>query len=163
LDGFPITVNEEFSVIGSKIENLKGLPFKIYDRLHISSSVSLKDTDDISKSCPQVILKAPSINLTALPSDVETLSVKNLVDYSKIVSLGQSIDDLKIVENNIEKIKPLHFFKMENLKIVHIYSSELHLYKEQCKIINGHLNGDRDIISCQEDLINGGFKDWAKM
>ena len=33
----------------------------------------------------------------------------------------------------------------------------------QFKILNKHLQGDRDILDCQEELIDAGFKEYAKL
>ena len=35
--------------------------------------------------------------------------------------------------------------------------------KEVSAIINDHLKKDRDIFACQEELINAGFEEYAKL
>lgn len=53
---------------------------------------------------------------------------------------------------------------IKNLKnIEFMFKTKTNEYEEIENIINRHLKSDRDILECQEELIDKGFKQYAKL
>lgn len=70
----------------------------------------------------------------------------------------------KIYIHNPRKIVSgvLSIFLMRNIKSTFLTNRSDVTLNDVFKIVDKHLNGDKDILECQEELISNGFKEFAK-
>jgi len=82
-------------------------------------------------------------------------SCGNCPTVSKLIRVKEINGKLNLFTTPITNL--LYVLKIKGLKEVHTGNDEI------SKILNKHLLGDRDIMECQEELIEAGFGDWAKL
>ena len=144
------------SVMGEQPDNVTG-----------SFSCSLKDLTSL-KGCPSYVsgdffcshnrLK----NLEGCPTYVGAMFV---CDSNQIESLHNIHRHIKYIGNEIDlsrnplKSHVLGLLLIKGLKMVFLDTAKGKLED----ILNKHLQGDRDVFACQEELIEAGFEDYAQL
>lgn len=139
------------------------------------------------EGCPEVIIGyfyANNNKLTSLIGGPKEVNGYYRVDKNKLQSLeGIATDisgDLNCADNKLKSLKGIHklvkragrhadftgnpivshvlgLLKIEGLEEVRLDNATV------ANIMNRHLKGDRDIFACQEELVDVGFEEYAKL
>lgn len=132
-----------------------------------SSPFSSSDWDSATKVVKFVRIDFP--NFQNLP-DVEALhferctidSIKGIEQLHKLEAL-----DFVVMDGPQKPFGVLRFLKLPNLNEISIRDTGWFKTPEAEAdfehIIQTQLNGDRDIIACQTELIDAGFEEWAEL
>jgi hypothetical protein len=137
LEGAPTEVTGDFSCSNClKLTSLKGAPTKVGGYFKCNVCTSLTSLEG-----------APTI----VKGSFGCSNCENLTKLSHI----KSTETLFINDTPITNL--LYVFKIEGLKEIETGNNKLD------EIINKHLAGDRDIMDCQEELIEAGFRKYARL
>jgi hypothetical protein len=163
--GCPYMVLKDFTADNVKVESFKGLPTLVINQLKLNFvGCNFKNLIGISR-CKKLLLinsnndKSQIKSIKGISEETQFLTIS--CDYSnclEIQKLMPDIIDLWIMSDLNENSRLLNVFKMKNLK----YFSLATKYKPLSKIIVKHLT-EGDIIDCQEELIENGYKEYAKL
>jgi hypothetical protein len=138
LEGAPDFVGDCFNCYGcEKLESLKGGPKIVRNHYNCSDCRSLTSLEGIAIDIGQNVKMIDCPKLTKL-------------SHLKSINFELNVRDTPITNM-------LYVFKIKKIKSI------LSNHKEIDKIINNHLAGDRDIMDCQEELIDAGFGEYAKL
>jgi hypothetical protein len=146
LEGSPKHVSDDFTCYSNNLKSLKGGPEYVGSDFYCFDNVitSLED--------------APSyIGGEFLCHNNNLTSLHNI--HKQIKHIGQVAD----FQQNPIKSCVLGLLLIEGLKQVLIDDNSGMADEPIHDIINRHLEGDRDVFACQEDLINAGYEDYAKL
>lgn len=140
LQGSPSLVTGSFHCYNNDLTSLKGGPKDVSKDFHCFNNelVSLEGAPTI-------------IGGNFYCSGNKLTSLKGI---HKIIKL---IGSVGYFDNNLITSNVLGLLKIEELRQVKLDEKKVE------RIINKHLKGDRDIFACQEDLVNAGFEDFAKL
>jgi hypothetical protein len=136
------------AVLFNNIEdrNTDWLPNKITKRLKI---ISLFNLTDLIQNLPEEVG-------TSLALDLPIESLKGIGDRIKKC-------EMMIIPSSV-KSSVLSLLKIKNLEFVGYNDANVNVdFIEAMKIINEHLNGSRRINKCKEELIEAGYKEYAKL
>jgi hypothetical protein len=158
------TVQGDFTISNSKITTLKGVPHTVKGTFNVSfnpnlTSLQYSPTDiEISYDC------SINENLTSfegitqdIKGYVNATSCRNLNSFKGIGKIGNGL----YLEGSLDKLPGL----LRILKIEHL-SKVVTSIKKLDDILNRYLTEplkNRDIMECQEEMIDAGFERWAKL
>lgn len=84
------------------------------------------------------------------------------LNYSKVHTFIKEVNNTLTIHSDY--VGPiLGFLNIKELKDVWQYGPDELLLEKALKILNSHLKGDKDIMDCQEELIQKGCKEFAKL
>jgi len=134
-------------VVSEFLKNYEGIPRKI---------------DFVSFNCPKAEFSGGTcdvgVNLKIHSAPNNSLSGIHRVFNS--VGIALSVDS--IIDRGY-----LNVFRIQQLPKIYVFKAGSYFsvpeYRELEKIINKHLQNDRDILECQEELISAGFKTQATL
>jgi hypothetical protein len=159
----------EFDIVADII-SLWGMPSKVTGRINISSGM-LKTAEHLNCNINGGI-EFNTPELTKFDCNVRTdglfinrIGFTNFSGWDKFFDVHNYIlIGINCVQNFDSKI--LSLLKMKNLKIINLstLAKDEHIELDKsCKIVNKHLKSGRDILECQEELIENGYKEFAKL
>lgn len=142
LKGSPATVDGDYFVDHNQLSGLAGSPTSVGMHVTVSGNDQLATLEGISQQI------GGKLYLQSLPS------LKSLQNIHKMLkSCGGVIDmtGTPIASNvlGLLMVKKLPSIKMDNKKVM--------------EIINKHLGADRDIHQCQEELLEAGLAEFARL
>lgn len=125
--------------------SLKQLNFiKRINKDNINAYLEFNKIPDHPVTCPNNVL---SVFIDA-DQEISFENIdKNILNCKKL-----------LINNNIVKSNILGVLKMKDTKVKFIGSS-----KPWADIVQSYLDSDRNILKCQRELIQNGFKDYAKL
>jgi hypothetical protein len=97
------------------------------------------------------------------------------IDYEMVIVYVKPGDTFSGIEKIITLSKEMHFNHCRNVKgnvlsLLKLNTSDLSLFSddgsgdlEWITIVEKHFNGDKDVLECQEELIEAGYKEYAKL
>lgn len=146
LKNMPEKVSGKFSIYQNDVTSLQGMPKEVTHMCEINNN-KIKSMDNFN--CKVGSLNASNLPLTNLKNIHKQIS---MFDYS-----GSTVQTwFRVVETPLQSnilglllVKGLEVVYLDNLKVQ--------------DILNHHLNKDRDINLCQEDLIEAGYPEFAKL
>jgi hypothetical protein len=145
LEGCPEKLNNLRIISNKEILSLHGCPIRIENNIDFNNS-KIKDIDFL----PQKIGNQLSLTRT---------------DITSLAGIGRkfvrSCKYLEITENDLNS-SILGILLIQKLESFRFYSKSVD-YLKVSTIINKHLKGERDLISCKEELMAAGFKELAKL
>lgn len=163
LEGSPITVKDSFVAYRNNFTSFKGGPTTVGGIMYIYRN-RLKSFE----GAPEYIGKNFIVNDNEISSfegaprfiGGNLLLIRNKLDSLKGIHkyIKQINGVLNVSENNVSS-HVLGVLRIEGLEALILDP----VAKEVQDIINKHLAGDRDIFACQEELINAGFEEFAKL
>jgi hypothetical protein len=183
--GCPIIVHRDFECDEVTVTSLEGMPTGVFgNRLKLafrnSTLQNLEGFPTIGENTNVTLVNRGTPN----SSHSKILSLKGIDKNITDLSIGccfSNIKDLLVYCPNLLNLclysKPdhssnpgfLNLMKMKKLKGVDGAFSSSHSsgpktdFERACDIFNKHLEGERDIIDCQEELITSGLKNYAKL
>lgn len=140
LKGGPLYSDEFFNCSKNKLKNLKGAPRSVHTTFSCSSN--------------------PLTSLEGAPNWIngnfycENTTLTSLHNIHKII---EAICGEFFLRNTPIKSHILGLLKIQNLQAVILDNQDLQ------DIINLQLRADRDILECQQELIEAGFDDYAQL
>lgn len=140
LKGAPYTVNGRFMCSNNKLTSLEGSPSKVSDDFYCQ--VNKLSTLEGAPSYIGDLFNCFNNNLTSLHN------IHKQIKY---------IGGIAIFEKNPITSHVLGLLMIERLENIRIDNQVVQ------GILNKHLEGDRDVFACQEELIEAGFEDFAKL
>jgi hypothetical protein len=142
LPGYPFDDphNGDFSCSNKQLTSLEGCPQVIKGDFYCSDN-KLKSL----QYCPQIVKGDFYCSDNKLPS------LQNIHKYCK------QINNTLWAYNNPIKSHVLGVMLIENIQLVDLDQEPVK------KIINTHLNTDRDVYLCQDNLIKAGFAEYAQL
>lgn len=107
--------------------------------------------------------------LPAFPIQAYTIEflVGENFEFSGIEKLVSNTENL--IFKRVSRLDPMPVLSLFKLKNVRNISFQTDFKKSSStvvtpwRIIRKHLSGDKDILECREELIENGFKEWAKL
>ncbi len=169
---FNISNADYISIINSK--SCKGFPIKCTALIVRSENLtSLEGLNVIAKG--YVDLNIPNVKELSGFIDTEVVSIYS-IDIHNFTNVHKYINAETIVFDNVDPLghrvpikiasNVLSFLKIPKLEHIHIKQfakDEGNEIDQVFKILNKHLQNDKDILECQEELITNGFKEYAKL
>jgi hypothetical protein len=169
---FNISNADYITIIDSK--SCKGFPVKCTALIVKSEKItSLEALNTIAKE--YVDLNIPNVKKFSGFIDTEVLSI-NSIGVNNFTNANKYINAETIVFDNIDPLgrrvpikiasNVLSFLKIPKLQHIHIKQfakDEGNEIDQVFSILNKHLQNDKDILECQEELITNGFKEYAKL
>lgn len=124
----------------------------------------LYDESRIEKEIEQSTSKLYLIDgLPPFPIEWDEIIIEVVKDFT-FTSIEKLISNSELLSiENAHKIKPsgvLSLFKLKN--VTDVFFESANPKPEWIKIVSKHLDADKDILECREELIAAGFKDYAK-
>jgi len=174
--GFPRSVLGRMILSDVAIENFEGCPKLIQGAANAWDADIVIDSSKPIKSfvgCPdvkkiEVWSKVDSID--GLPLTLLSLSLSHYTNIREIIGRCPKLQNLTlaVVKPGENGLRPLDVFKSKILTSVFFFPENWSInilpneYKEGNAIINTHLKSkERNVLSCQEELIDNGLKNWA--
>ena len=104
-------------------------------------------------------------NLEGFPSIVNTLTLdKTFPITSHLDKYVKKLEEIVILERETDYKGWLSCLKIKSLEIVSVgFFNNTPKMKMLAGIITKYLKGSRDLLSCQEELIENGLKEYAKL
>lgn len=140
LKGSPSTIDGRFRCSNNKLTSLEGSPSKVGDDFYCE--VNKLSTLEGAPSYIGDLFYCYNNNLTSLHN------IHKQIKY---------IGGIAIFEKNPITSHVLGLLMIERLENIRIDNQVVQ------GILNKHLEGDRDVFACQEELIEAGFEDFAKL
>lgn len=173
LEGLPHVMLGHLKLTKVDIEDCTGLPKHVasksdngginYD-IEISSISPLKNLVGM----PHVVslgIRSPLLSIEGIPSSLEYLTLNTYSDVQSILKACPKLQMISIMDFNAKTGRPLLVFRSKNIKRVWFSNTDLDAdgTSQVNKIFNKHLGTpERDIFLCQEELVEAGFKDFAR-
>lgn len=145
LHGCPVFVGENLACSGIVLKTLQGAP----EVVGKSAMFSGNNIEDLT-GCPRHVGRQLDLSRNKLTS---LQNIHKIVDH-----IGDSI----ILFGNPIKSHILGLLRINKLQHAIVHSNQGRL-AETISIINKHLRGDRNIHTCQEELIEAGLKEFARL
>lgn len=142
LKNFPKVVDGSVFVNHNNLHNVEGCPTTINGSLVISANRNLTSLDGMDKI---------EIEDSFICNDCPNLKFSKI--HKHIKSIGGTF------KSNSMKSNALGLLLIRNLQKVELGGNN----KEVAEIINKHLEGERDVHACQEELIDAGYGEYAKL
>jgi hypothetical protein len=148
-------------------ESLEGLPKDIMSLVNLEKSHLLTDLT----GSPREIIHDFNVNLSNNLTSIKGRPDKIGRDFqmagcSKITTLNDLPDsigrNLFISGNPLIK-NYLRVLKVKDLQKIVMWDNDGINFRKIADIINKHLAGDKDIMECQEEMIEAGFGEYAKL
>lgn len=159
------TVKDDFVVSGGMLETPKGSPREVggdYMANHNQITSMVGGPVKVHEACSYT--GNPITSLEGAPEYIgqtlwldqcpELTSLHNIHKYIKYI--GQ---DISLAEKTVVKSNVLGLLLIKGLKSVKLDSS----LSKVAEIINKHLEGERDFVACQDELIDAGFEPFARL
>ena len=151
LEGCPSKVGEFHCVWNDALTDLRGAPTELTDGLIL---VTKNNALTSLEGCPKEIFKNFHCN--------DNPSLTSLQGIHKIFKGGYIDGWINLSGCPIKShILGLLLIKKLNAVVINQFSSDE--FKAAVKIINKHLQGDRDVIDCQQEMIEAGLKQYAQL
>jgi hypothetical protein len=151
------TVHTSFMVSECNLGSLKGCPISVGARFSVKNNPQITSIDFLPRDAAQYILAGTGIkSFQGIEKQIEKINKPYMPGGNIIIPAG--------LESHC-----LGLLKIPSLKSIDISVADLNKHKpktgitKMMHIINKHLVGDRDIIACQEELIEAGLKEFAKL
>lgn len=141
-----------------KLSSFKNFPLEITGRLH--SAFSTSEMYDNPEQKVHSLEGFPSrIAYGIINLSNNKFSELNYSKVNRIIKYAES--EIQIHRDYVGPI--LSFLMIERLR--QVYKVEpISIIKTPCKIVTKYLQGDKDdILECQEELVQAGFKEFAKL
>lgn len=145
LEGSPIYVSEDFDCCRNSITSLKGGPDIVTIDYLVSFNYSLGKSANPFEGGPSRIGGDMYCNENGLTS------LKGIHKYIK------HIGGVGYFDNNPLQSHVLGLMRIDGLQEVMLENEEVQ------QILNRHLYGNRDMFECQEELVDSGFPEFAKL
>lgn len=174
LEGMPNVVLKGMNLNGVNLTSLKGLPSFVGNpdtwdsnyQIKITNRGTLKNFEGMSSQITGFYYSGKFKSYVGLSPEMQFLYLENVFDLPSLVQQCSNLKTFCCFEYNPSKNRTLSLFKCKQLNSVLLSSSsqyqgipdEDHLAS---KIINKHLK-TRDVLSCQEELMDNGLIDYAK-
>jgi hypothetical protein len=143
LEGCPDEVGGNFNCFGTKITSLKGAPSTV-GRVFSCTSTNITSLEGAPKK----------VGADFYCTDTKITSLEGIgKDYLQEIKGGLYLNSCKQLTSHM-----LGILKIKNLKKI-----EFDVNKHVETIFNKHLSSNRDMTECQMDLIEAGFKEYAKL
>lgn len=130
-----------------------------------------KNIEESDTPIEQIYSEFTSLTLTVLPTEkinyvgqivlLNSTNFESLHNINKFINCSElHIDRAVNVKRNI-----LSIFLLKNVKVYLFYTFTDFKEKDVdwINIVTKYLGGDKDIIACQEELIENGYKEFAKL
>lgn len=159
LRGFPKLVkSSKFEIRNCYLTSLEGIPRMISNNktdktIQISSMKYIKNLNFLQDDLYELEISNVS-SIEGIPPSLEALSI-GYDNVKEIVELCPNLRYLRIWDD--EKIPLLSILKLKN-----IHTFRYPANKEVEQIIQYHIENGKNILKCQRELIQNGFKDYAK-
>jgi hypothetical protein len=141
------------------LRSLKGCPTEVRGSFYCTDCpelTSLKYGPTIIRNDYRCLVNHKLTSLEGAPEFVgEDFACANNPKLEKLSHLKEINGDLNLLATPITNL--LFVFKIKGLKEVYTGNDEI------SEIINKHLAGNRDIMECQDELIEAGFKRYANL
>lgn len=145
---FPCKISghiDDFNPGGQPLNSLIGLEDTEIDKVNLGWHNNIKD-------------------LNGFPKSVGILSIPNSfpIEYD-LYKHVKELNEIVILDSEIGYKGLLSCFKIKNFETISLtFFNDNPRMKKLVSIIRSHLEGDRNILKCQKELIQNGFKDYAK-
>ena len=174
--GFPHIVLGRMVLYDVAIENFEGCPKLIQGAANAwDADIVIVSSKPIKSfvGCPDVKhidISSKVEGIDGLPTTLLTLGLSHYTNIREIIGRCPKLHSLTLadVKPGENGLRPLDVFKSKILNKAFFYpigwSTNVlpNEYKEGNTIINKHLGSkERSVLSCQEELIDNGLKDWA--
>lgn len=161
LEGSPETVNRDFSCSGNKLKTLDFAPREVGgdfycrdNRLESLKGGPVKVGGDYA---------CGNNKLTSLEGIASSIGENLYAANNKFKSLEGIHKHIKSMNGFADfSENPIASNVLGLMRISGLTDVDLDVEGVQI-IINRHLKGDRDIFACQEELVNAGFEEYAKL
>ena len=184
LEGAPSIVNGNFDCSTNKLKSLKDAPSKVSGDFDCDHNIELTSMEGAPTSVGGASFSCAYNNLASLKGCPDTVRGWFSCQNNKLTSLEgvpASIGDVFYCRDNyLTSLRGIHkqikhignaaefagnpikshvlgLLKISGLKTVTLNNTQVQ------EIINRHLQGVRDIFACQEELIEAGFEEYAKL
>lgn len=173
--GCPFTVMADFEADNMFVSSLEGMPklvggSRLKMKINNSTLEDFEGFSQVTKQCNVSIygtklliksIKGISDEVASMQISGKFMNVKELVQYCpnlKYIHL-MSVPDFSKSPGylNLFRLK-----KLEDCFIGPDVDDKNLPFKEATEIFNKHLAGDRDMLDCQEELIEKGLKEYAR-
>jgi hypothetical protein len=166
------TCNGEFRIHADKLQTLEGCPRQVAGDFILKCD-SLKTLE----GGPRVVAgvyRADCLGLTSLKGMARVIDEDALVYSESLTSCSGIHKDLKLVHGGKfafpDKVSSsilgfLMINKLMEVRAVSISGGRSVKFPSHraATIVTRHLQGDRDVLECQEELITAGLKEFAKL
>jgi len=152
------------------LKSLKNFPKRIKTNFNLVASgiTDFSDGPESVESICSIQSYAKSITNLSIEAPMLRLSYPNL---EKLSGLGDSkIEQIELINCHNIKSHILSLLKIKKLEIVVYVANSLKPWENNTTdfnnalaILNRHLMGNRDILACQEELIEAGLKEFARL
>lgn len=174
--GCPRVVLQNFKALRMEVSDLEGFPKHIGSDVHIFFyNSNLHNLEGFSEHCGKnVHLRNSSDDnskihsIAGISEEVKDLTIGcKFSNIKEIVQLLPDLEGLWLINPEMSD-RPgfLQVFKLK--KITNKFYTGMEFddgsdYDRATKIIRSHLEGERDIMDCQEELFAAGLKDFGRM
>lgn len=148
-DYFPKEIGGELSIFNSRIETLDLLPKEVFGKVSITENMFLRSI----KGIPSIVHGNVLINGSRVVQSFEGLP--------KVIEGKLSLHSFGYLSETPPK-NILVVFKIKGLTQIEFTRPMAGDYKKVSDIVNKHLKTG-DMIECQEELIEAGFKEYARL
>ena len=161
LEGAPSAVKGNFSCSNNKLTSLEGAPSVVNGIFYCSFNklTSLEGAPSVVNG----VFSCSNNKLTSLegaPSVVKgdfSCFYNNLTSLAGIHKIIKEIHGCADFEKNPIKSSVLGLMRIKGLTKVYLDNKQVE------DILNKYLEGDRDIIKCQSELLDAGLEEYAKL
>ena len=161
LEGAPSVVKGNFSCFNNNLTSLEGAPSAVKGDFYCSYNnlTSLEGAPSVVKG----VFSCSNNKLTSLQGAPSAVKGDFYCTNNKLTSLAgihkiiKEIHGYADFENNPIKSSVLGLMRIKGLTKVYLDN------KQVMDILNKYLEGDRDIIRCQSELLDAGLEEFAKL
>ena len=149
-----------FNLSFTRLTNIKGSPKKVdgYFNINDNKITSLEGGPEYVKHA----YECKGNQLTSLDGVAKFIGSELDCSYNKITHLKNIHKQINSVTVIDFRDNPLKSNILGLLLIKHI-DSAYYPNSQPIEIINKHLDNNRDVLECQEEMIASGFKEYAKL
>jgi hypothetical protein len=175
LKGLPSIIDSSLDISNNLFQNLKGCTQDVGD-LNISSNNNLISLAGIPKHLRQGLSMGDTPNLKSLEFMPLTVGKGCSMSNNRILGENKNITSFEGVGRKFLTKVPdflitpdcltsniLGILLIDGLEQGRVSTYGIPNLRNALKIIDKHLKGDKDILECQEELIEAGFKEYAKL
>ena len=161
LEGAPSVVKGNFSCFNNNLTSLQGAPSAVKGDFYCTNNnlTSLEGAPSVVKG----VFSCSNNKLTSLQGAPSAVKGDFYCTNNKLTSLAgihkiiKEIHGYADFENNPIKSSVLGLMRIKGLTKVYLDN------KQVMDILNKYLEGDRDIIRCQSELLDAGLEEFAKL
>ena len=160
LEGCPEVINGDFWLGKNRLTSLKGCAVQVEGTFSCSENKLVNLIGGPKKIKNDYVANANL--LTSLEGVCPDIPMRGYFSNNRLTSLQNIHKQIKYCQKLNFTINPikshvLGLLKIESLRNVMLDNSDVE------DIINIHLNKDRDILACQQELIDAGFEEFAQL